>query len=108
MTRMLTRRGALFSVLRRVAPIALKIDRVADKLGRGVGMLDLRVGGLARLANPEIAPGERLHDRVTSKFPTLVHWGDESLLVRPDLVVASAGSLPHMSEVTVARPGRTS
>lgn len=105
MTRVLTGRSRFaFEALRRVAPFALKIDRVMDQLGRGVGMLDLRSGG-RRLANPELAPGVRLHDRVTALFPTLLRWNGRSLLVRPDLVVAEPGSLPHQSEVTVTEAG---
>ena len=63
MTRLLTGRQRLvFAALRRIAPIALRTDRVMDKLGRGVGMLDLRTAGRPRLPNPELSPGERLHD----------------------------------------------
>ena len=69
-------------------------------------MLDLRTGGRPRLANPEIAPGVRLHDRIPSLVPTRLHWNGQPLLVRPDLVVAHEGELPTLAEVRVdAYPG---
>lgn len=109
MTRLLTgRRRLVFGALRRVAPIALRIERLKDRLGRGVGMLDLRTGGRPRLANPELAPGVRLHDRITSLHPTLLHWNGQRVLVRPDLVVAHDGELPHLAEVHVDRSGSVS
>jgi hypothetical protein len=110
MTKLLTGRGRFaFGALRRVAPLALRVDRLADKLGRGVGMLDLRTGGRPRLANPELSPGVRLHDRLTSLYPTRLRWNGQDLLVRPDLVVANPGELPHLAEVQVEQaPGAAS
>lgn len=109
MTRLLTgRRRFVFGALRRLAPVALRFDRVRDRLGRGVGMLDLRTEGRARLANPELAPGVRLHDKITSLHPTLLRWNGQELLVRPDLVVANRGELPHLCEVRVEGPGSAS
>lgn len=106
MTRMLTgRRRLAFAALRRLAPIALKSDRLKDKLGRGVGMLDLRTDGRPRLANPELSAGVRLHDRVTALSPTLLRFNGQSLLVRPDLVVAREGELPHSEEIHVDAKG---
>jgi 2-polyprenyl-6-methoxyphenol hydroxylase-like FAD-dependent oxidoreductase len=109
MTRLLTgRRRLVFAALRRVAPLALSLDRVRNRLGRGVGMLDLRTGGRPRLANPEVAPGVRLHDRVTSLHPTLLRWDGREVLVRPDLIVANPGELPHLSELRVDGAGSVS
>ena len=107
-TRLLTgRRRFAFGALRRLAPLALRLDRLKDKLGRGVGMLDLRTGGRPRLANPEVAPGVRLHDRITSLVPTRLRWNGQQLLVRPDLVVAHPGELPTLAEVRVDAPEST-
>ena len=105
MTRLLTgRRRFVFGALRRVAPLALRSEAIKDKLGRGVGMLDLRTGGRPRLANPELEPGVRLHDRIRALYPTRLRWNGEDLLVRPDLVVARSGELPHLAEVRVDHP----
>jgi hypothetical protein len=71
-------------------------------------MLDLRTGGRPRLANPEVAPGVRLHDRVTSLHPTLLRWDGREVLVRPDLIVANPGELPHLSELRVDGAGSVS
>lgn len=101
-TRLITSRSPAFkALLRAVAPRALGVTRLADRLGRGVGMLDLRTGGRLRLPNPALAAGDRLHDRVDPLLPTLLHWNGRSLLVRPDRVVARAGELPHLAEVHV-------
>lgn len=109
MTRLITGRTPLFkAVLRVVAPQLLKVSRLKDRLGRGVGMLDLRTAGRPRLPNPEIAGGERLHDRLHPTRPTRLSHGARSWLVRPDGVVAHPGELREAVEVRVDEgPGRT-
>lgn len=103
MTRLLTgRRRGVFSIMRRLAPLALGIDRVADRLGRGVGMLDLRTQGRPRLQNPTLADGTRLYDRVRPLVPTCVVLDGQRLIVRPDLVVAHPGELPALAELTIS------
>ncbi len=106
-TRLITSRSPMFMrVLRAVAPRALGVGSIADRLGRGVGMLDLRTRGRPRLANPELSPGVRLHDRVAPLRPTLVEWNRERLLVRPDLVVAREGEFPHAATLRVDEGAR--
>lgn len=108
-TRALTLRNSLArGVLRSVARIALRSARFKDRLGRGVGMLELLTGGAPRLPNPEIEPGVRLHDRIDPRLPTLLDWRGRKLLVRPDRVVAGVGELPHYVETTVASSEDTS
>jgi 2-polyprenyl-6-methoxyphenol hydroxylase-like FAD-dependent oxidoreductase len=102
-TRALTLRNPLArGALRSFARIALRSRRFKDRLGRGVGMLELLTGGAPRLPNPEVEPGVRLHDRVDPRLPTLLNWKGRQLLVRPDRIVANVGSLPHYVETTVA------
>jgi hypothetical protein len=101
-TRLITARNPLFmSLLRAVAPRALRLPRVADRLGRGVGMLNLTTGGRPRLPNPALRSGGHLHDRVDPLRPTLLAWNGERLLVRPDGVIARTGELPHGAEARV-------
>lgn len=108
-TRLITsRHPVLRAVLRAVAPHALGVARIADRLGRGVGMLDLRTAGRPRLPNPTLSAGDRLHDRVDPRYPTLLHWNGRRLLVRPDRVVAPDGALPYLAEVHVNEEGTLS
>lgn len=108
-TRLITSRHPVFmALLRAVAPRLLSTRRVADRLGRGVGMLDLRNAGHPRLPNPSLAAGDRLHDRVDPLYPTRLDWNGRRLLVRPDRVVAPDGAMPHLAEVTVAEAGSPS
>lgn len=101
-TRLITARNPLFmSLLRAVAPRALRLPRVADRLGRGVGMLNLTTGGRPRLPNPALPAGGHLYDRVDPLRPTLLAWKGERLLVRPDGVIARLGELPHGAEAQV-------
>ena len=95
-TRLLTARGAVRRrLLRSFLGVALMSSRVKDKLGRGVGMLDIPTAGAARLQNPELPAGGRLHDVVDKRRPTLLTWQGEEILVRPDRIVAPPGSIPH-------------
>lgn len=86
-------------VIRMASRYILGSERFLDKLGRGVGMLDLLTDGHPRLPNPELPDGTRLHDHVDPHRPTLLSWSGEELLVRPDRIVAPAGALPHFSHV---------
>ena len=96
-TRALTLRNPVARwLLRRVASVVLRTGRIQDRLGRGVGMLDLLTAGQPRLPNPQLPDGSRLHDRVDPLAPTLLTFEGRELLVRPDRVVAPAGSLPPL------------
>lgn len=92
-TRLITSGGLFRRVLRIVAPMLLKSDRLKDQLGRGVGMLDLRTDGRPRLPNPELHDGGHLHDRMHPTLPSLLEWNGQRVLVRPDGVVARPGEL---------------
>ncbi len=108
-TRALTSRGRLRKgALRGVARVALMSDRVKDRLGRGVGMLDLLTGGERRAPNPELGGGERLHDHVDPNLPTLLRWGGEELLVRPDRVVAGPWMSPYSITAEIQTSGGAS
>lgn len=105
-TRLITSRNPVLLALRRaVAPRALGFARIADRLGRGVGMLDLPTAGRPRLPNPALSSGDRLHDRVDPLYPTQLHWNGRRFLVRPDRVVAPDGALPHLAEAHVDEEG---
>ncbi|MDQ3264384.1 MAG: FAD-dependent monooxygenase [Myxococcota bacterium] len=78
----------------RLARVLLGRARVQDQLARGVGMLDLKTAGLSRLPNPELPAGDRLHDRVDPRAPTLLQWQGREVMVRPDRIIARPGSLP--------------
>jgi 2-polyprenyl-6-methoxyphenol hydroxylase-like FAD-dependent oxidoreductase len=104
-TGLLTSRNPLVrGLLRTIAPRALRVARLADRLGRGVGMLDLTTGGRPRLPNPVLAAGDRLHDRVDPLLPTLLRWNGQEILVRPDRVVARPGEIPHLAEARITDP----
>jgi 2-polyprenyl-6-methoxyphenol hydroxylase-like FAD-dependent oxidoreductase len=88
-------------LLRSLVRLALSSSRLQDKLGRDVGMLDLRTQGAPRLFNPQLPDGKRLHDHIDPRVPTLLRWQGEELLVRPDRIVAPIGSLPHYANVSL-------
>ena len=104
-TRVLTVNNPLVRALRgAVVRLALRSERFNDRLGRGVGMLDLRTAGQPRLPNPSLPDGGRLHDRLDPRAPTRLHWQGQELVVRPDRIVARPGSLPTSVSV-VAQEG---
>jgi 2-polyprenyl-6-methoxyphenol hydroxylase-like FAD-dependent oxidoreductase len=105
-TRVLTARGLVRGALRAVAPRILRLARVQDRLGPGVGMLALRTGGRPRLPNPALAGGGWLHDRIDPELPTLFDWEGEVLLVRPDGVIARVSELPSIPRVRVTGVSR--
>ncbi|MBL8922929.1 MAG: FAD-dependent monooxygenase [Myxococcaceae bacterium] len=72
-----------------VARALLRLPVFANRLSRGVGMLDLKTDGAPRLENPEVSPGRRLHDLVDPTRPTRLRWKGSELLVRPDRVVVT-------------------
>lgn len=84
-----------------VASVALRSDRFADRLARGVGMLDLVTDGARRLENPELGPGRRLHDVLHPTRPTALRWKGTERIVRPDRIVAPPGSIAQPFAVTV-------
>jgi NADPH-dependent dioxygenase len=100
-TRVLTARGLVRGALRALAPRLLSLGRVQDRLGPGVGMLSLRTGGRARLPNPALAGGGWLHDRIDPTLPTLLDWEGETILVRPDGVIARPDELPSVPRARV-------
>ncbi len=106
-TRLITTGGLFRALLRRVAPLLLKVERVKDRLGRGVGMLDLRTAGRPRLPNPQLEDGRRLHERIHPTRPTRLQWEGSTLLVRPDGVVAHAGELPALETVDLSQVRRS-
>lgn len=106
MTRVLTgRHPLLFGLLRRLAPLVIRRRRIADKLGRGVGMLDLLTDGQQRLPNPELPTGRRLYDHVDPLLPTALVWRGQQLIVRPDRVIARAGTLLALRRADLDRDG---
>lgn len=99
-TRFLTvRLRPVLAVRRAVAGVLLRIRRVKDRLGRGVGMLDLKTGGAIRLPDPEVAPGVRRYDRVRPTHPTLLQLDGTPWLVRPDRVTAPEGTWPSLDAI---------
>jgi 2-polyprenyl-6-methoxyphenol hydroxylase-like FAD-dependent oxidoreductase len=101
-TRLLTGKNRVFkALLRGVAPQLLQVSSLADRLGRGVGMLDLRTEGRDRLPNPELASGGRLHDRLDPIRPTRLAFEGRSYLVRPDAIVAREGEVPVHADLRI-------
>lgn len=100
-TRLLTVTNPVVRWVRgRFARLLLSRARVQDQLARGVGMLDLETAGLRRLPNPVLPAGDRLHDRVDPRVPTLLQWQGRDVMVRPDRILARPGSLPTQLAIT--------
>ncbi|MDP1919051.1 MAG: FAD-dependent monooxygenase [Myxococcales bacterium] len=100
-TRLLTVTNPVVRWVRgRFARLVLSRARVQDQLARGVGMLDLETAGLRRLPNPILPAGDRLHDRIDSRVPTLLQWQGRDVMVRPDRILARPGSLPTQLAIT--------
>lgn len=94
-TQLLTVRSPVLRAIRRtLARLVLRSDRLKDRLGRGVGMLDLRTAGHARLPNPALPGGRRLYDAVQPTRPLRLRLDDRELVVRPDRVAAAPGAWP--------------
>ena len=95
-TRVLTANGRFVGrVLRSIIRLALGRPKLQDRLGRGVGMLDLRTAGASLLENPQVADGRRLHDYIDPLSPTVLRWRDQLVFVRPDRIVAKSGAIPR-------------
>ena len=104
-TRALTQNHPVLRGLRRmVASLLLRIKAVKDRLGRGVGMLDLDTAGARRLPNPELGQGTRLYDRVHPRRPMRLHLGEKELTVRPDRVAAPVGTWPPLDRLSTSNP----
>jgi 2-polyprenyl-6-methoxyphenol hydroxylase-like FAD-dependent oxidoreductase len=94
-TRLLTLRSPLLRAVRRnAARLLLRSARLKNLLGRGVGMLDLRTAGHARLPNPTLGSGRRLYGAVRPSRPVRLQLEDRALVVRPDRVAAPPGTWP--------------
>lgn len=101
-TRVITVKNPVVRGLRALlARVVLRLPAFTNRLARGVGMLDLESDGAARLQNPELASGVRLHDRLDRLKPTKLRWQGADVLVRPDRVVAKPGLLPSELAVSV-------
>jgi hypothetical protein len=95
-TRVLSARNPLLRVVRGVAAnLVVRTPLFQDRLSRGVGMLNVLAAGSARLENPELGDGRRLHDLLDPLRPTLLSQRGRSRLVRPDRIVARQGLLPE-------------
>jgi 2-polyprenyl-6-methoxyphenol hydroxylase-like FAD-dependent oxidoreductase len=101
-TRVLTTTNPLARVVRGVVARGLVRTRAfQERLARGVGMLDLLSDGSPRLPNPLLESGGRLHDRVDPLRPTRLSFRGQSMLVRPDRLVAREGLVPAELAVPV-------
>ena len=96
-TRILTVRHPLVLRVRRfVARFLLRQERLKDKLGRGMGMLDLRTAGAARLPDVPVAPGVRRYDLVRPRQPARLMVDGRPWVVRPDRIAAPQGTWPDL------------
>lgn len=84
-----------------VGRLLVRTPLFQDQLARRVGMLNLRAAGSARLENPELPDGRRLHDVLHPLAPTLLRRGGTARLVRPDRVLARPGLFPETLAVPV-------